>query len=407
MTENEPNLLAEPLLLPCGVVLPNRICKAALTEGLADGLNRATPRHVRLYRLWSQGGAGTEISGNVLVDRRYLERPGNVAIDGNGGRDSLRAFAQAGGVEGNQVWMQINHAGRQSPRFLTPEPVAPSAVPLTLSEKAYAPPRALGEAEIEDVIGRFVTVAREAKAAGFTGVQIHAAHGYLISEFLSPAANRRSDGWGGSIANRARLLLTILDRVRAEVGRGYPISVKLNSADFQKGGFSHEDCLSVVAMLNEAGVDLLEISGGTYDQPSMMGHGAELKESTRRREAYFLDYARTVRLVARMPVMVTGGFRTRQAMIRALASGDVDVIGLGRPMCVEPDLPRRLIAGQADGVRRYEDEIQPAKAGLGWFCLQLIRLADGQPPDTAMTGEQAIERYKANEKATAAALRDR
>ena len=269
-----PVSLSDPLKLPCGAVLKNRFAKAAMTEGLADAHNRATGRHVTLYRRWAEGGAGLLLTGNVMVDRRYLERAGNVAIDGPQSEDArraLNAWADAATEAGAAIWMQISHAGRQTPKMIAKQPVAPSAVGVDLPGGQFGAPRALGEPEIEDVIARFAHVASTAKAAGFTGVQVHAAHGYLISEFLNPLVNRRDDKWGGSLENRARLLLRSVDAVRAKVGSGFPVSVKLNSSDFQKGGFSFEECLEVIERLNGAGIDLLEISGGNYEQPRMMG----------------------------------------------------------------------------------------------------------------------------------------
>jgi len=405
--------LTSPLSLPCGAVLKNRIAKAPMTEGLADGMNRATPRHITLYRHWAEGGAGLLITGNVQVDRRYLERPGNVVIDGNGGEHQLRAFAAAGRIHETHIWMQIGHAGRQTPRRVNPQPVAPSAVPLALPESAFGHPRALTGDEVKDVVRRFAHVAATARHTGFTGVQLHAAHGYLISEFLSPLANQRDDDWGGPLENRARLLLDSVRAVRRAVGDDYPVSVKLNSSDFQKGGFSHDDCLQVVRWLADAGVDLLEISGGNYEQPSMVagvpGDGGEkVRESTVKREAYFIAYAESIRrAVPEMPLMVTGGFRSRAAMTEALAGGTLDIIGIGRPLCVEPDLPTRLLDGSADAGGAYEAEIKPAKAGLSWFCLQILRLADGKAPDRDLSGEDAIRLYLENEEATAAALTGR
>lgn len=403
--------IASPLPLPCGATIPNRLCKAALTEGLADGMNRATERHERLYRAWSTGGAGLVITGNVQVDRRYLERPGNVVIDGNGGLDELERYAAAGTVNGNHLWMQINHPGRQTPTSVCDAPIAPSAVPLQIP--GFAPPRAMTVTEIEDTIGRFAQVAAIARATGFTGVQIHAAHGYLISQFLSPLANRRDDDWGGSIENRARFLRATVRAVRAEVGEHYPIGVKLNSSDFQQGGFSEEECLQVVRWLGDDGCDLLELTGGNYEQPRMMGARAKdpatrpIAESTRRREAYFLEYAKSMRAAAKMPVMVTGGFRSRAAMDEALERGELDMIGLGRPMCVDTDLPARLLSGDWSEARCYEDSIVPRKAGMGWFALQLIRIGDGEAPDTTLTGEQAIADYADNEYRSAQALQSR
>jgi 2,4-dienoyl-CoA reductase-like NADH-dependent reductase (Old Yellow Enzyme family) len=412
-----PRTLDAPLALPCGATLPNRLCKAALTEGLADAMNHATVRHERLYRAWSAGGAGLVVTGNVQIDRRYLERPGNVVIDGGAtggdeGLDALRRYAAAGTVGGNHLWMQLNHPGRQTPTHVCAEPLAPSAVPLLNHSAAqFAPPRAMREDEIEDVVRRWAHAAAVARETGFTGIQVHAAHGYLLSQFLSPVANRRTDAWGGALANRARLLREVLRACRSAVGADFPIGVKLNSSDFQQGGFGADECLQVVRWLGEDGVDLLELSGGSYESPTMMGaklRGPDaerpVSDSTRRREAYFLEYAAAMRGAASMPVMVTGGFRTRAAMDEALAGGALDMIGLGRPLCVDTDLPRRLLAGDCTEAVAYERGIDPPKAGLAWFCLQLLRLGDGLEPDRALDGATAMARYAENEASTARGL---
>lgn len=407
--------IQSPLSLPCGATLSNRLCKAALTEGLADEMNCATPRLERLYRAWSHGGAGLVITGNVQIDRRYLERPGNVVIDGNGGLDALRRYARAGTEGGNHLWMQINHPGRQTPALVCSAPVAPSAVPLAnMPASLYAPPRALTQAEIDDVVRRWAHVAAVARDTGFTGIQIHAAHGYLLSQFLSPLANQRADQWGGSLENRARLLRQVVSACRAAVGPVFPIGVKLNSSDFQQGGFSTQDCLQIVTWLSQDGVDLLELSGGNYEVPSMMGargKGADAQrpvaDSTRRREAYFLDYAKAMRTAARMPVMVTGGFRSRAAMDEALAADELDLIGLGRPMCVDTDLPNRLFSRDWDAAVSYERMIDPPRAGMAWCCMQMIRIGNGLEPDRDLTGTDAIAAYALNEQRTADRLQDR
>ena len=216
--------LAQPLRLPCGAVLPNRLCKAAMTEGLGDSQLRATERHVRLYRAWSEGGAGLHVTGNVMVDRHVIERPGNVAIDPSHppsvdaeARARLKAWSAAGTVGGNGLWMQISHAGRQSPRYATRQPVGPSDVQLDLMGN-YARPRALREDEILGLVQRFAQVAVIARETGFTGVQVHGAHGYLLSSFLSPVTNLRTDAWGGSLENRARFLVEVVHAVRKAVG---------------------------------------------------------------------------------------------------------------------------------------------------------------------------------------------
>lgn len=397
--------IADPISLPCGVRLKNRLAKAAMTEGLGDETNRATRRLETLYRRWAAGGAGLLLTGNVQIDRRYLERPGNVAIEGAQSADAMRAleaYAAASTANGAEILAQLSHAGRQTPVYVTKTPVAPSAVAVDLPGGQFGPPRALSADEIADVIARFVNAASVCKAAGFTGVQVHAAHGYLISEFLNPRVNQRTDEWGGSLENRARLLLKTISAVRKKVGSGFPVSVKLNSSDFQKGGFSFDDCLTVIGWLNEEGVDFLEVSGGSYEQPRMMDiDGMEApveerkRESTRRREAYFLQFAEEAARVAKMPLMVTGGFRSRAAMDEALASGAADLIGIARPLCVDPDVPRKLLSGELAAAPLYEKSLKigtgfwgPASpnatikaingfAAMAFFYKNLYRLADG------------------------------
>lgn len=427
-------LIAQSFTLPCGVTIPNRLCKAAMTEGLADSKLHATARHATLYKRWAEGGSGILITGNVMIDRRVLERPGNVAIDpapATGepeGMDALRAWARAGTCAGNQLWMQISHAGRQSPRYVTSEPMGPSEVQLDLMGN-YAKPRALLEAEILDFIERFANVARIAKEAGFTGVQVHAAHGYLISSFLSPVTNLRTDRWGGPIENRARFLIEAVRAVRNKVGPSFPVSVKLNSDDFRKGGFSNEDCLKVVEMLNAEQIDLLEISGGTYEQPKLLGHTGKAdsikdeapvqRESTKLREAYFLNYARAIRQIAKMPLMVTGGFRSIEAMEEALREGVCDVIGLGRPLCTDPNTAAELMSGRISKAVAHEHELVLAKQGIfsptssitplkiinvlggqAWYYQQIFRLADGLNANKSLGILRAFFAYLVNEIST-------
>ena len=419
-----PDPLAQPLTLPCGVVLNNRLCKAAMTEGLGDAQLRATREHERLYAAWGAGGVGLNITGNVMVDRLVIERPGNVAIDDRHpasvdaeARARLAAWARAGTADGAQLWMQISHAGRQSPRYATRQPVGPSAVKLDLFG-SYRTPRALTEDEIFDIVRRFGSAAAVAKDCGFTGVQVHGAHGYLISSFLSPVTNRREDRWGGSLENRARLLLECVRAVRAAVGPGFPVSVKLNSDDFRKGGFSHADCLQVVALLNSEGVDLLEISGGTYEQPRLLGvegrsaDAVQVRASTRVREAYFLEYAEAIRAVATMPLMVTGGFRSRAGMEAALASGAADVIGLARPFCTHPDCARELLERRIDSLPAFEHGLHLAARGWrspasplllmkminvlgaqGWYYQQMARIAHGRTVDPRRGLMRSFVRY--------------
>ena len=360
------DLLSQPLQLPCGAVLPNRIAKAAMTEGLATAMGVPTEALERLYGLWSDGGAGMLLTGNVQIDADHLERPGNVVIDREPDaamRAALASWAAAATRGGNHVWAQISHAGRQTQKVVNPHPKAPSAVKLGLPGGQFGEPEALTVPEIEEIVRRFAVAAAALKEAGFNGVQIHAAHGYLISQFLSPRSNQRQDQYGGSLENRARILLDALQAVRAAVGPEFPVSVKLNSADFQRGGFAFEDSLQVAQWLERHSVDLIEISGGTYEQPKLLGvEGVEVEEkqnlavSTQKREAYFVDFAKAMHEKVTVPLMVTGGFRLRSAMESALDSGGADLIGLGRPMCVDTDAPQQLLSG-CEELRRYEDEL--------------------------------------------------
>ena len=397
-----PPELSSSLRLPSGLKLPNRIAKAAMTEALAGTDDQPNRGHAELYRRWSVGGAGLLVTGNVMVDRRYLERPGNVVFDADTNPEAARAWAEACRTGGSRTLVQLNHPGRQTNRFVASKPVAPSAVGAVRLLGAFAKPRALDGPEVEGIVRRFANAAMLAERAGFDGVQIHAAHGYLVSQFLSPLTNRRSDVWGGDLDGRSRFLVEIVRAVRVATHDGFTLAVKLNSADFQRGGLTHEDSLSVVRRLEDEGVDLLEISGGSYESMVMFGgakngtRGEEeakrpretaRRESTRRREAYFLEYARDARRVtSTLPLMLTGGFRSHVAMAEALADGAIDLIGLARPLAVEPDLPNRLLSGSANGAAEHHLRAprHAALAGVaqgGWYGEQMRRMARGEDPD--------------------------
>ena len=403
------DLLKSPFKLPCGAVLPNRLCKAAMTEGLSpDGLPNI--QHERLYRAWAHCGVGMLLTGNVQVDRHHLERSGNVILDAEPDattRAAVSRWAEVSKEGGAQIWMQISHGGRQTPGLVNPHPYGPSAIELEIPGR-FGTPREMPEDEIAKVIAGFARTARVAKECGFDGVQIHSAHGYLLSSFLNPKANQRTDKWGGSLQNRARLLLTIYDETRKAVGGSFPISVKLNSADFQLGGFDFEEAIILAGWLAGAGVDLLEISGGNYEQPSMMGlpGGPPMRASTRAREAYFLDFARAMMQGETPPLMVTGGFRSAAAMIEAVQAGVADV-GIGRPLCAEMNGPARLLNGEQTELARFEEaliseaegppppaskfgELPEMFAVVAWFYQQLRRIGRGEEPEPNLTGWQAF-----------------
>lgn len=385
VTASKTRPLAQPLKLPNGTVLRNRIAKSALSEALGKPDGTVSRNLVNLYQRWSASGAGLLVTGNVMVDRRALGEPGNVVIEDERDLPRLREWAAAGTSQGCAVWMQINHPGKQAPRGLNRETVSPSAVPFgSKLAPFFATPRALTEAEIRDIIRRYGNVAAIAKKAGFTGVQLHGAHGYLISQFLSPHHNRREDAWGGTALKRRKFVMEVYKEIRQRVGKDFPVGIKLNSADFQRGGFTEEESLAVIRALAKAGMDLIEISGGTYEEP-VMQKGA-VKASTAAREAFFLDFAEKARKEVQVPLMVTGGFRSLAGMEAPVRDGAVDVIGLGRILAIEPDAPARLLRGE-----ETKHRVKPLSTGIQyldnmgslevtWYTRQLHRMGRDRPP---------------------------
>ena len=426
------NLINESFTLPCGQVIKNRICKAAMTERIAKGNNLAHQGHANLYDRWADGNIGISLTGNVQVDRRNLEGPANVAIDKNNyieQFDALKAWSKAGTKNNTQLWMQISHAGRQTPGEINSSPMAPSDIGLKIPGKNFGTPTPMTEEDILDVIDRFVFTAKIARDTGFTGVQFHSAHGYLLSEFLSPDINNRTDAWGGSIENRTRIHLEIIKRCRQEVGEDFPISVKLNSADFQKGGFSPDESIKVAQMLENAGVDIIEISGGTYEQPKLIGVEASInakrsekrKESTIAREAYFLEYAQDIRKAVSIPLMVTGGFRTREGINDALQSNVCQIVGIGRPLCADPYCIKKMISGELETLPSFEKTLSlgpyilspsspftlikviNAFASMAWFYQQIKNMAKGLMPNQE---QKLFNAFTADMKADKLALKD-
>ena len=381
--------LAQPLRLRRGGVLPNRIAKAAMSEALADDECAPTERLFRLYERLGRGGAGMLITGNVITDLGGRTEPHNVVITDARHLEGLKRWADAAQAHGSKLWMQVGHAGRQTARMVTWNPVGPSEVPLRGMAGLFSAPRALEDAEIRLLIERFANAAVQAEAAGFAGVQIHAAHGYLISQFLSPLSNVREDQWGGTPQNRMRFLLDIVRASLAATSTGFGVAVKLNSADFQRGGFTLEESMDVAQALDAEGIDYLEISGGNFERPAMVGSDAVERASTRAREAFFLEYAERMREVVELPLMLTGGLRSANAMVEAIESGAVDIIGLARPIALEPDLPKQILSGNLTGakpvdvkvgVRLLDDMLQTA-----WYRRQLERMGEGLEPDQSMS----------------------
>ena len=378
--------LFQPLELPCGAILKNRIAKSAMSDSLGDGRGDPTDAQIRLYERWAEGGLAVSIVGEVQGNLHSAEKPGNLVLGPASDPARFRALARAGSVNGAQLWLQLGHAGAMAHPPIS-DPKGPSALDMPGLTCA-----ALTLEEVRGVPSEFARTARMAKALGFGGVQIHAAHGFLLSQFLSPLFNRRQDGYGGSIANRMRLLLDVVEEVCAAVQPGFPVAIKLNATDQLEGGFQEDDALAVVTALDATGIDLIDISGGTYFP------GARSASDSAGGGPYFLDFAERARPLTDKPLMVTGGFKALQQATDALDRG-VDMIGLARALVLDPSLPNRWQSGNAgDPVfPRFQD---PPEGGItAWYTMRLTEI--GEDREGAKVGDlhEALRAYEARDEA--------
>jgi len=359
--------LKRSLTLPCGAIIENRLCKSAMSECLADRNNLPTKHHFNLYAKWAASEAGLMITGNVAVDCNHLEKVGNVLIDGEPsptGIKALKDWAEVGKSRGKHFWMQLNHAGRQTPFVVNTNPDSSSDVQSkNMPGDRFGKPISMNEEKIYEVIRKFSYAADIAKLTGFTGVQIHAAHGYLISQFLSPDINLRGDMWGGCLKNRATLLIQCIREIKKTVGKNFPVSVKLNVSDFQKGGFSTDDFEELSLLLNSEPLDLLELSGGAFEQNTFAGNNdisLNMARVERRdvnemiEDAYFVEYARRIRNKLKYPLLVTGGFRKVASIDLSLSNQYCDLIGLSRPMCIDPLIIKKVLKREVDSITGEE-----------------------------------------------------
>ncbi len=383
--------LNKELILPCGATLPNRIAKSAMSENMSPKHHGPTKSLIHVYKRWADGGCGLIITGNIMIDSKAIGEPGNVIVEDDSNFEMLQQWASVVKDTGLHIWSQINHPGRQALGAVNKEVVAPSAFKTSIKgmESMFKKPRALTESEIHDIIERYGNTAAILQKAGFTGVQIHGAHGYLVSQFLSPLTNQREDQWGGNLENRYRFVREVYRNIRKKVGAHFPVGIKINSADFQRGGFTEEESMKVVQLLDAEGIDLIEISGGTYEKPAMTG--VKRKQSTVEREAYFLDYVKKVRKLLKVPLMLTGGFRTVATMEHVLEENELDVVGIARPFTLFPNLPRDIFEGQLKSI-----EVPTPKTGLkmldssgfadiNWHEVHIKRLGQGKTPNAKLS----------------------
>lgn len=381
MTEN---LLFTPITLPNGTTIKNRFFKSAMSEGMGTRDFQPKKNIATLYKRWAEGGTGLIITGNIMVDPKGTAEPGNIVFDKNSNMEILKNWAKQGQQHGAKVMVQLNHPGKQAPKTVSKQTVAPSAVPLGNGlNKLFSTPRALATNEVEELIQKFVTSAKVAKEAGFSGVQIHAAHGYLISQFLSPHDNRRTDKYGGSLENRMRFLKEIYLGMREELGKDFNIGIKINSTDFKEDGLTEEDSLKTIIELADLGIDFVEISGGTYERPAMMG---ATSKSTN--QVFFAEYSKKLKQKIEIPVVVTGGIRSINAMNTLLNNNTTDFIGIARPLTIDPNIPNKIKQGTytivettrvSTGVKKL-DKIFGSLLGIVYYQVLMQNIAKGKEP---------------------------
>ena len=381
------DILFEPITLPCGVTLKNRIAKSAMSDSLGDGTGHPTDEQLRLYQRWAEGGIAVSIIGEVQGTAGFAEKPGNLVLNEASDLNRFRALARKGSENGAMLWLQLGHAGALA-YAPTSKPKGPSALDLLGLRCAE-----LTIGEIHRLPMEFSRTAQLAKLAGFGGVRIHAAHGFVLSQFLSPLFNRRSDRYGGAIANRSRLLLETIKATRAAVGPDFPIAVKLNSSDQLEGGLDEDDALEVVAMLDNSSVDLIDISGGTYFP------GAKSASDGAGRGPYFMAFAKRARTVTTKPLMLTGGFKTLAQANDAVTSGTTDIIGLARALVLELALPNLWKGGQLlDPVFPKFSET-PEGGITAWYTMRITEIGEGRETEDFADLWKAIQDYEERDKA--------
>lgn len=378
------NLLFTPITLPNGTTIKNRFFKSAMSEGMGTRDFQPKKNIATLYKRWAEGGTGLIITGNIMVDPKGTAEPGNIVFDKNSNMEILKDWAKQGQQHGVKVMVQLNHPGKQVPKTIAKETVAPSTIPLGNGlNKLFSTPRALTTSEVEELVQKFVTSAKVAKEAGFSGVQIHAAHGYLISQFLSPHDNRRTDKYGGSLENRMRFLKEIYLGMREELRKDFTIGIKINSTDFKEDGLTEEDSLKTIIELANLGLDFVEISGGTYERPAMMG---ATSKSTN--QVFFAEYSKKLKQKIEIPVVVTGGIRSINAMNTLLNDNTTDFIGIARPLTIDPNIPNKIKQGTytivettrvSTGVKRL-DKIFGSLLGIVYYQVLMQNIAKGKEP---------------------------
>ena len=389
-------VLGRPLELPCGVVLKNRLVKSAMSDSLGDGEGNPTDAQMRLYERWAEGGAALSLIGEVQADPRYPEKPGNLVIAPGADLQALHVLARRGSMNGAQLWPQLGHAGALSHVPIS-RPKGPSALDI---EGLRCEEMSIDD--IQELPGTYARAAKLAKNAGFGGVQVHAAHGFLLSQFLSPLFNRRTDAHGGSIEERFRIIHDVMDAVRQTVGMSFPIGIKINSTDRLVGGLAEDDALHVVRMLDRTSVDLIDVSGGTY-----FPGAASSSDGRSSSGPYFIDFAKRAKDVTAIPVMATGGFATRDQARDAVEKGCVDAVSLARAMVLNPMLARAWLSDDGADPEFPAFDAPPRGGVTAWYTMRLTALGEDKEGRFDLSAASALEACEARDAQRCALWRKR
>lgn len=343
--------------------LSNRLMRSATAERMADEDGRPCPQLVEMYRDLAAGGVGLIITGHMYVHPSGKCHPEMTGIYRDEFIPELAKLTEVVHSQGGKIAVQINHGGMQCYSESVEDAIAPSATTEPISDR---PARQMSQDEIYTLINAYAQAAHRAQEAGFDAVQLHAAHGYLINQFLSPLVNRRTDEWGGSFENRLRFLEEIVRAVRAQVGEEYPVFIKFGMIDGPEGGLNLESGARIISHMAGMGLDGVEISGG-------IGGGGlvNVRKGIRKPEdeAYFLSLAQKARQSTSLPISLVGGLRSRPVMEKVLADGDADFISLCRPLISQPDLPNLLRDGLKEKSRCIaSNNCWAESSGVGIAC---------------------------------------
>jgi len=380
------DLLNQPLELPCGVWLKNRLIKSAMSDSLGDGAGNPTDAQMRLYERWAEGGAALSLIGEVQVIPGYPEKPGNLVLVPDTDLPALRQLAKRGSVNGAHIWPQLGHAGALAHGPIS-NPKGPS--PLNVDGLQCD---GMTLDEIHELPQSYARAAILAQDAGFGGVLIHAGHGFLFSQFLSPLFNHRTDAYGGNVEGRFRVISEVIDAVRQAVGAPYPVGIRINSTDKLEGGLTTDDAFEVVRLLNNTSVDLIDISGGTY-----FPGAASSSDGTSSSGPYFANFAKQAKELTDIPIVVTGGFETREQVVRALQDGAADAISLGRAIILNPSLANAWLS-DAGGDPEFPVFDAPPRGGVtAWYSMRLTALGEDNECQFDLSPADALEAYEARD----------